>query len=352
MDAEDIGLADDEELDLETGANSDVDEDADDVDDLDADDADADTEEEEVSDETEPDSESDEPEKPINDDDPAEAAKGLEKLAKSEFSWAAKRIQKQSEDIKKLRARETITLEPTADYPLAGIVTEEALKDTLATARETQKRLRALKDEDYTEDRDGQLVTEVLENGRRVLMTATEVADALAKAEARLDDNVVEAQRKVIAYRAQFQPREQAEALVPGILQPGTEANNVLESIQRQCPALLAALPDAELFIAHAYRSYRQEIDTLPTKEFPKGRKKIVIYDLDKDGKVVPPKRTAPPAGQKKAGGKPNPSLPRAPVPSRAPAKAVATTKREAAWGKARQGFVSLEDLVDDDDAG
>lgn len=307
---------DEEDEDEEIYDDADEDEDSDEEDPADEDedeeinaDEDDDSEDEEEEQDDSEDDESEDEDTDDDEEDPADdkkagkaksktddepAPKGLEDLPK----WAQKRIRKQSEDLREFKARlaeRAIRTEPTPANPLGHVTNAEELGKVIAQAKATRNRLRSIKDSDYTEveGKDASEATVEIQgsNGQLFRLTRAQVEARLEAAESVLDPEVVAARQQFIATRNQLKPWEQAEAIAPDIHKEGSPANRVLTTLLANKDLNLRALPDFELFAAHAARSLQQELDSRPSKKFPKGRAKWVRYELDAKGKVISPKR-------------------------------------------------------------
>ncbi len=267
------------------------------------------TEEEEKTEEVEPEAKEEEevkpdPEKPTEEEDTGPA--GLEKQPK----WVQKRIQKQSEDIRDLRAKlavEAVRVKVKGD-PLSAVLTMAELQAEVtkaqgehAEALETQKALEKIREDDFVlNDRTGEYEVEVKEGAGRRILTKAEVTDLLTKAEAKaskaaakLDPQAIHNRQSFIAARAEAKPWEAAETVFPGIMKEGTTANQMMASILHAAPQIRTTVARFEELFAHAARSLQQDIDAAPTKDFPKGRAKWVRLELDAKGAVIPPKQAA-----------------------------------------------------------
>jgi chemotaxis protein histidine kinase CheA len=247
-------------------------------------------ENDEATDEDEADDESDESEA-----EKGPVSKGMEELAKDKkFSWAAKRIQKQSKDLNSLRtvlAQGAVALTPTNDFPLADATTDEKLRTIVSEAKDQLKTLSSLKPTDFEENEDGERVVVIKENGRRVVKTQEEVAAEIKALEAKTDSEAITKQHNLIEYRQANRPWEQAQAIAPEMFQPGTPENQVFKSLLKLNPAMKASVGDYEIVCARAIRDMRRDQESAPSKEYPKGRFKWVRYELDKKGKLKTPKR-------------------------------------------------------------
>lgn len=228
--------------------------------------------------ENEPPQESDEQPDPNDDGEPV--PKGME-------NWpapAVKRIQKQSETIRALKAQVAqgaIQITPTEASPLADVGTIDALDQRLQTA----KGVRAW----CKENPNGGTIK--LANGGTY-----EVTPEMAQAKLETAEREIEAyaDRKLwLSEREKSKPWEAAETIAPGILKAGTQDNTFYQNVLKAVPELAAKLPDYEVFLACAARGMKQLI------EEQQGKAKYVRYEV-KDGKLVPPQRPSA-AGTKAA---------------------------------------------------
>jgi hypothetical protein len=314
--AEEEDLDEDDDLDEDEDNDEDEDdsefEDEDEDSDEDLDDPDDDDEDDSEDDEDDLDDEEDEDEDEDNSEDDEEedeeepkkkTPKGLEALAKDKsFGWAAKRIQKQSNDIAALRtalAQDKITLQPTSDFPLVGIKTDAELTEYLKAARVTRKSLNALDDEDFSEE--GEVKVTDPETGKKVIKTKAEVQAEIAELDALLDGDAPDQHRRYLAYREQTKPWQKASAICPEAFQPGTTQARIYDSVLALCPAMAATVGDHEVVLARAIRDMMRDHESAPTKEYPKGRFKWVRYELDRKGKVKAPQQQQAEKGGKKA---------------------------------------------------
>lgn len=343
---------DDEEQDSEDDEDEDSDSDEEEEDEdseADEESEDSDDEEDEESDEDEEDDESDESEEDAEQPDEQAASRGMEELAKDKkFSWAAKRIQKQSGDIKGLRnalAQGAVALTPTKEFPLANATTEDKLKTIVSEAKDQLKILSALKPTDFQENEDGEMTVVLRENGKRVVKTQEEVAEEIKALEAKTDEEAVSKQRQFIEYRQQNRPWEAAQAVCPEMFQPGTVENTLYRNILEMDPAFKATIGDHELIAANAISHLRKIQETEPTKEYPKGKARWILsggkwqrFDLDKKGKLKTPKRADKEGEQRK------PLLKRKPLVP--PSGARPAQKTAAKAGQAKASKLEAERLM------
>ena len=294
--------------------------------------------------------EDNQPTKPKATDKP-EGHQGLDDLP----VWAKERIQKQSKDIKKLRelANTAATRsEPRVDAPLAHVATAEELREELAMARQVRDHFRSFKDSDFVSDEEGgEPKVTIKEGNQQWVFTKAEVQRKIALAEARLDPDAVDARKEFLRVRDELKPWEKAEEILPGFHEDDSPAQALFQQVVKRSPRIRAEVPDLEILIAHAARSMQQASDTAPTKDFPKGRFKWVKYELDKEGKVVSPKRAVSdgkkpvPGKASKPAGKPG----LAPASSKPSLKGREASKPGGLWQRAKGSFVAAESLLDDD---
>lgn len=255
--------------------------------------------EHEADDESEAETEGDEPDAEVEEEAPEDVhiplkgdATGLKKLAET-VPWAAQRIVRQARDINQFKAalaqRPAFIADPS--LPLAHCVTEADLASEIEEAKSEKHRLSALGDEDFTPNDKGEEVFSYREGGKTLTMTREKVAAKLASAIAKLDADNILAQQKFITARQTQKPWIMAEAIAPGMLEPGTPANKLYEGLVEACPEMKAKLTTHEVVVARAVRDWQREQEQAPTKEFPKGRYKWVRHEMDKAGNIVIPKR-------------------------------------------------------------
>lgn len=248
--------------------------------------ADAESETETEGDESEAEEEEEAPE---DETDPDHVPKGMENWPKA----ARKRVQRQSASISQfkeaLAQRPAFIADPS--LPLAHCVTEADLASEIEDAKSEKQKLSALGDEDFTPNDKGEEVFSYREGGKTLTMTREKVAAKLASATAKLDADNILAQQKFITARQTQKPWIMAEAIAPGMLEPGTPANKLYEGLVEACPEMKAKLTTHEVVVARAVRDWQREQEQAPTKEFPKGKYKWVRHEMDKAGNIVIPKR-------------------------------------------------------------
>lgn len=215
-----------------------------------------------------------EPQEKDDQTDDANTESDEEPVPKGMEDWpkqAVKRIQKQSETIRALKAQVAqggLQIAPTEASPLADVQSVTDLDARINSAKGIRAWCR--------ENPDGGTIR--MSNGATFEITPEMAAEKLAKAEREID---AYADRKLwLAEREKTKPWEAAEAVAPGILQQGTQENSFYENVLKAVPELAAKLPDYEVFVACAARGMKQMI------EEQQGRAKYVRMEL-KDGKVV-----------------------------------------------------------------
>lgn len=252
----------------------------------------ADTEHEE-DDESETETEGDEPDAEVDEEAPEDETDHVPKGMESWPLAARKRVQRQSASISQFKAalaqRPAFIADPS--LPLAHCVTEADLASEIEDAKSEKQRLSALGDEDFTPNDKGEEVFSYREGGKTLTMTREKVAAKLASAIAKLDADNILAQQKFITARQTQKPWIMAEAIAPGMLEPGTPANKLYEGLVEACPEMKAKLTTHEVVVARAVRDWQREQEQAPTKEFPKGKYKWVRHEMDKAGNIVIPKR-------------------------------------------------------------
>lgn len=232
-----------------------------------------------------PDPEGDNPENPdpdnndepadIGDDDevdPEKPPKGFENVPKGIWKRQNKLIKAQRE-LKAQLAQGPVQIAPTPANPLADVESVEALDQRLTTAKAVR---------DWCRDNpDGGTVKGA--GGREVELTADDVRARMAMAE-----SVIEAAPDVkvmLTQRAQEKPWELAEAIAPGLLtNKASEEYRFMTDLLKAVPELKRH-PAWEVVAAAAAKGMRQ------TVEERTGRAKYVRYELDKDGKMIAPRK-------------------------------------------------------------
>ena len=236
-------------------------------------------EEPDTEDDQEEDDESDADADDSDDDADRKAAPGLEKLAK-EYPWAAKRIEKQSQQIQKLKAartQEVTAISPTPMHPLADVETLEGFDDKLSRAKEVRRWCR--------ENPDG---GEVMVNGRRTEVSAEQVERKLDEVDALLEQAPDWKVR--LLERQRTKPWESAEKVVPEVLEEGTPENRRLVDLVKQCPELKLRFSNWEFVAACAVRGMLQ------AEEEQTGKVRYARLEV---GKKKPPPEPAPAKGKK-----------------------------------------------------
>lgn len=207
------------------------------------------------------------------DEDPV--PKGMEDWPKQ----AVKRIQKQSEQIKALKAQiaqPPIQLTPTPANPLADVVTLADLDARITTAKGIREWCKA--------NPEGGTIR--LDNGATYEVTAEVAAEKLKLAESQIE--AYPDQKLRLAEREKSKPWEAAETIAPGLLTPGTRENTFYMGVLKEVPEIAHRLPDYEIFMAAAARGMKMLV------EEQEGTARYVRYEM-KDGKIVPPKQSGKP---------------------------------------------------------
>lgn len=231
------------ESDQDTEPSDEADADSEESDD--ADDPDAESDEDEDTEDTDPAEDADG--EPEEDPDDASAAPGLEKLAK-EYPWAAKRIEKQSQQIQKLKHQKTneaLAITPTPVHPLASVEKLEDFEATIDRAKHVRRWCR--------ENPDG---GEVRVDGRIVEVTAEEVEAKLDQTESLLDQAPDWKIR--LLERDREQPWKAAEAVVPDLFEEDSPANAKLRQLIKDVPELKLRIPNWEYYAACTVRGMLQ----------------------------------------------------------------------------------------------
>lgn len=240
------------------------------------------TELETETEETETESEEEETETPgetedepaeIGDDeevDPEKPPKGFEKVPKGIWKRQNKLLQKQRE-LKAQIAQGPVQITPTPANPLADVETVEALDQRLASVKAVRDWCR--------ENPDGGTVKGA--GGREIELTPEDVKSRMAFAE-----SVIEAAPDVkvmLTQRANEKPWEVAETIAPGLFEKTTEEYRFMTDILKAVPELKRH-PAWEVLLAVAAKGMRQTVEERAKKA------KYVRYELDKEGKMIPPK--------------------------------------------------------------
>ena len=235
---------------------------------------------------------------------PETPPKGLENVPKA--VW--KRIQKQSETIRELKAKaeesSVIQVTPTALSPLAHIQSADALKQEIALAKNVRNLLGGIKPEDFGEHGKA----EVTVGNQKFEFSQEEVQAKLAQADSVLDPDALTERHAYITHRETHKPWEVAEQVMSGVTKKGTPENQAYQHLVQLCPELVTRLPDHEFIIACAVRGLKQY------KDEASGKVRYLRMDLDDQGKVIPPKAADTPPGGAPAKPNPVPSAQRPPV--------------------------------------
>lgn len=276
-------------------------------------------ESEEDTPETDPESEDDTDTESNEDEDTDSEAESdeevsLEKLPKS-WQRSVKKLRSEAQSLRERLKAESARQAPTPDSPLADVVTEQELAQALSNAKRVRQLFGKLTDDDYTHDQNGTPIHVVTQGNQSFTYTQEQIQRMLARSEQVLDPEVVLERRQYLATRNEVNPLETAEAIVPGIVtNKDSDASQWMQRVLQSVPGL-RKLPDFEVLLAHAHRDFQRQQETQPTKTHPKGKVKWVRYELDKDGKVIPPKQQAAAAN----GSKPAAQAPSSPNGKRAP---------------------------------
>jgi len=177
-------------------------------------------------------------------EDPAEM-KGFENL----LPWQVKRFKRllrvNREKSEKLATAGVPVIQPTEVSPLADVETLPDLETRIATARQ-QKAWCLAHAEGWESER----------NGKHIEITAAQVAQKLARAEAEIDGY---ADAKVTLHeRERTQPAKAALQLVPDLLKAGSESNNMVQNLLQICPELKTRFANWEEVQAYLVLGYRQ----------------------------------------------------------------------------------------------
>lgn len=172
--------------------------------------------------------------------------KGFENLTE----WQVKRFKRMLRINRELREQVATTgapvIQPTPESPLSDVETLPELERRIADAREVKAWC-----EKHKEGYEGQG-----RNGKIVELTPEQVAARLAQAEAEID---AYADAKVMLHeRERSQPAKAALQLVPDLLKPGSESNNMVQSLLQICPELKTRFANWEEVQAYVVLGYRQ----------------------------------------------------------------------------------------------
>lgn len=248
----------------------------------------------------------------IGDDEEVDAEKppkGFEKVPKGIWKRQNKLIQTQR-DLKAQLAKGAIQVTPTEASPLADVDSLEVLESRLTTAKSVRAWFKA--------NPEGGSFT--LSNGKTVELDQATAASHAAKADAILESAPDVKLR--LMQRESSKPWEQAQKLVPTLFDKASPDHAFMLEVFRKAPGL-ADHPEWELLMAYATRG-RKEFEEENSK-----KARYVRYELDKDGKMIPPKSKG--GDGKQEAGKPAPK----PAPRIAPATPGAQKPALKAQGKA-----------------
>lgn len=237
--------------------------------------------------------------------DPETPPKGLEGVPKP--VWM--RIKKQSEQIRTLKAEMAegaVILQPSPLNPLADVGTIEDLDERIAAARA---------DRDWAQ-KNPQGGTRKRGN-KDIEVSEADAAETLAAANAILDADATTRQR--ILFRQQSKPWEKAQAVSPELFTKGSQSNRFVLDVVSACPEIVQKIPEWEYLMACAAEGMKRVV------EEGSKRVKYVRYELDAEGKIIPPKKPAgPEQGKAAEKAKQPPVTPSAARPSVRPAAASA----------------------------
>ncbi|MEQ1750505.1 MAG: hypothetical protein ABL974_13845 [Prosthecobacter sp.] len=231
----------------------------------------------------------------IGDDEEVDAEKppkGFEKVPKGIWKRQNKLIQTQR-DLKAQLAKGAIQVTPTEASPLADVDTLEALESRLTTAKSVRTWFKA--------NPDGGSFT--LSNGKTF-----ELDQAAAAAHAAKADTILESAPDIklrLMQREKSKPWEQAQKLVPTLFDKTSPDHAFLTEVFSKAPGL-ADHPEWELIMAYAARGQKE------FEEESSKKARYVRYELDKDGKMIPPKSKSGDGKQEagKPAQKPAPRIP------------------------------------------
>lgn len=171
--------------------------------------------------------------------------KGFENLTE----WQVKRFKRMLRINRELREKTATAgvpvIQPTPESPLADVETLPDLEQRIDDARSVKEWcLKHATGHEYER------------NGKTIEITAEQVARKLAKAEAEID---AYADAKVMLHeRERSQPAKAALQLVPDLLKPGSESNNMVNSLLQICPELKTRFANWEEVQAYVVLGYRQ----------------------------------------------------------------------------------------------
>ncbi len=259
--------------------------------------------------------------------DPETPPKGLEGVPKP--VW--KRLKKQSEQIRTLKAEMAegaVILAPSASNPLADVGTIEDLDERIAAARA---------DRDWAQ-KNPQGGTRK-QGSKEIEVSAEDAAETLAAANAILDADATTRQR--ILHRQQSKPWEKAQAISPEMFTKGSQPHRFLMGVLGQCPEIVEKIPEWEYLMACAADGMKRAV------EESSKRVKYVRYELDADGKIIPPKKPAgTEQGKATEKAKQPPATPSATRPPVKPASASAASSEKEILASVPEGSSSEDRLT------
>lgn len=237
--------------------------------------------------------------------DPEQPPKGLENVPKA--VWM--RLKKQSEQIRTLKAgmaEGAVILQPSPSNPLADVGTIAELDERIAAARA---------DRDWAQKHPQGGTRK--RGGKEIEVSEEDAAATLAAANAILDADATTRQR--LTFRQQTKPWEKAQAISPDLFTKGSPANTFVLDVVSACPEIVEKIPEWEYLMACAAKGMQQVVEE-GSKRF-----KYVRYELDADGKIIPPKKPAGPepgkAAEKAKQPPATPGATRPPVKTAAPSQ-------------------------------
>lgn len=259
--------------------------------------------------------------------DPETPPKGLENVPKP--VWM--RLKKQSEQIRTLKAEMAegaVILQPSPLNPLADVGTIEDLDERIAAARA---------DRDWAQ-KNPQGGTRK-RGSKEIEVSEADAAETLAAANAILDADATTRQR--ILFRQQSRPWEKAQAVSPELFTKGSQTNRFVLDVVGLCPEIVQKIPEWEYLMACAAEGMKRVV------EEGSKRVKYVRYELDPEGKIIPPKKPAgPEQGKAAEKAKQPPVTPSATRPPVRPAAASSVTSEKDILAEQPAGASSEDRLT------
>jgi len=279
----------------------------------------------------EPEKKEDAEEPEPEDEDATPEGDELQSWLKTLSKPAAKRIERQMKQIAKLQASvaERITIAPTPEAPLAHVTTTEQLAAEKAhweTVRDQSRQLiAALRDDPETP------LQITLADGKLHEFDAPENVTGAEAWATKVLDSVPEA-KLTIQERLTSKPWETAAKIAPAIFEKDSDQWKQATEFISKNPAFKTAFPDYEVKLAHMLRSMQMDA------EQKAGKARWVRLELDSQGRVKLPKKSAAPA---KA---PESRVPTAPATTRPAIQAAGQSD------KLKSKIAALEKSGSDDD--